>query len=104
MSDAKLVRRALLAVYDKGGVADLARALVGSGVELVSSGGTATTLREAGLPVTSVEEVTGSPEMLDGRVKTLHPKFARILRRVAGSRPTSISCRSWGSSRSISWS
>ena len=75
MSDAKLVRRALLAVYDKGGVADLARALVGSGVELVSSGGTATTLREAGLPVTSVEDVTGSPEMLDGRVKTLHPKI-----------------------------
>ena len=75
MSDAKLVRRALLAVYDKGGVVDLARALVELGVELVSSGGTATTLRESGLPVTSVEEVTGSPEMLDGRVKTLHPKI-----------------------------
>ena len=75
MSDAKLVRRALLAVYDKGGVVDLARALVELGVELVSSGGTASTLREAGLPVTPVEEVTGSPEMLDGRVKTLHPKI-----------------------------
>ncbi len=75
MSDAKLVRRALLAVYDKGGVADLARALVELGVELVSSGGTAATLREAGLPVTPVDEVTGSPEMLDGRVKTLHPKI-----------------------------
>ena len=75
MSDAKLIRRALLAVYDKGGVVDLARALVELGVELVSSGGTASTLREAGLPVTPVEEVTGSPEMLDGRVKTLHPKI-----------------------------
>ena len=67
------VRRALLAVYDKQGVVDLARALVETGATLVSSGGTAATLLEAGLPVTPVEEVTGSPEMLGGRVKTLHP-------------------------------
>jgi phosphoribosylaminoimidazolecarboxamide formyltransferase/IMP cyclohydrolase len=69
------VRRALLAVYDKTGVVELARGLAELGVSLVSSGGTAAALREAGLEVTSVEEVTGSPEMLDGRVKTLHPRI-----------------------------
>ena len=74
MSDATTpVRRALLAVYDKFGVVAFAGELVARGVSLVSSGGTAATLREAGLPVTPVEEVTGSPEMLGGRVKTLHP-------------------------------
>ncbi|MGH2539230.1 MAG: bifunctional phosphoribosylaminoimidazolecarboxamide formyltransferase/IMP cyclohydrolase [Actinomycetota bacterium] len=73
MVEVRRVRRALLAVYDKRGVVDLARALVDMGVTLVSSGGTAATLAEAGLAVTPVEEVTGSPEMLDGRVKTLHP-------------------------------
>ena len=73
MSDVKPVRRALLAVYDKQGVVDLARALVEMGVTLVSSGGTAATLADAGLPVTPVEQVTGLPEMLGGRVKTLHP-------------------------------
>lgn len=67
------VGRALMAVYDKTGAVEFGRALVDRGVTLVSSGGTAATLREAGLPVTTVEEVTGSPEMLDGRVKTLHP-------------------------------
>jgi len=75
MSDVRPVRRALLAVFDKSGVVELASALVEQGVTLVSSGGTAKTLREAGIPVTPVEEVTGSPEMLDGRVKTLHPKI-----------------------------
>jgi phosphoribosylaminoimidazolecarboxamide formyltransferase/IMP cyclohydrolase len=69
------VRRALLAVYDKAGVVELARALRGLGVELVSSGGTAATLRDAGVDVTPVEEVTGFPEMLGGRVKTLHPRI-----------------------------
>ncbi len=69
------VRRALLAVYDKGGVVELAQGLRELGVELVSSGGTAATLRGAGVEVTEVAEVTGFPEMLDGRVKTLHPKI-----------------------------
>jgi phosphoribosylaminoimidazolecarboxamide formyltransferase/IMP cyclohydrolase len=69
------VRRALLAVYDKAGIVGFARGLSELGVALVSSGGTAATLREAGLDVTPVEEVTGSPEMLDGRVKTLHPRI-----------------------------
>jgi len=73
MTEVTQVRRALLAVYDKQGVVDLARALVETGASLVSSGGTAATLLDAGLPVTPVDEVTGSPEMLGGRVKTLHP-------------------------------
>ncbi len=75
MADAQPVRRVLLAVYDKTGVVELARGLVELGATLVSSGGTAQALREAGLPVTPVEDVTGSPEMLGGRVKTLHPKI-----------------------------
>ena len=75
MTDVREARRALLAVYDKAGVVELARALVELGVSLVSSGGTAATLRDAGVPVTPVEEVTGFPEMLDGRVKTLHPRI-----------------------------
>jgi phosphoribosylaminoimidazolecarboxamide formyltransferase/IMP cyclohydrolase len=67
-------RRALLSVSDKTGLADLGRGLVARGFELVSTGGTARALREAGLPVTDVAAVTGFPEMLDGRVKTLHPR------------------------------
>ncbi len=67
-------RRALLSVSDKTGLADLGRGLVARGFELVSTGGTARALREAGLPVTDVAAVTGNPEMLDGRVKTLHPR------------------------------
>jgi len=69
------VRRALLSVSDKTNLVDFAGALVNAGVELVASGGTAATLRAAGLPVTSVESVTGAAEMLDGRVKTLHPNI-----------------------------
>jgi phosphoribosylaminoimidazolecarboxamide formyltransferase/IMP cyclohydrolase len=75
VTDVREVRRALLAVYDKAGVVDLARGLAEMGVALVSSGGTAATLRQAGLDVTAVEDVTGFPEMLDGRVKTLHPRI-----------------------------
>ncbi len=74
MSDRVRVRRALLSVWDRTGVVDLAKALVEAGAELVSSGGTAQHLRdEGGLAVIDVSEVTGFPEMLDGRVKTLHP-------------------------------
>ncbi len=68
------IRRALLSVSDKSGLVELARGLSGAGVELVSTGGTANALREAGLPVRDVSELTGFPEMMDGRVKTLHPK------------------------------
>src|ERR1700719_268860 len=65
--------RALLSVSDKTGIADLGRGLVARGFTLVSTGGTARALTDAGLPVTGVSEVTGLPEMLAGRVKTLHP-------------------------------
>ena len=67
--------RALLSVYDKTGIVELARGLADMGWELVSSGGTSAALRDAGLDVTTVESVTGSPEMLGDRVKTLHPKI-----------------------------
>ena len=73
MTDLLPIRRALVSTYDKTGLIELGRALVGAGVELVSTGSTAATLAGAGLPVTPVEEVTGFPECLDGRVKTLHP-------------------------------
>jgi phosphoribosylaminoimidazolecarboxamide formyltransferase/IMP cyclohydrolase len=73
MTEVRPVRRALIAVFDKDGVVDLARGLSELGVELVSSGGTAATIAAAGIDVTPVEAVTGFPEMLDGRVKTLHP-------------------------------
>ena len=69
------VRRALLSVSDKSGLLELARALIGHGVQILSTGGTAKALREAGLAVTDVSEVTGFPEIMDGRVKTLHPKI-----------------------------
>src|SRR6266545_3604187 len=65
--------RALLSVSDKTGIVDLGRGLVGRGFELVSTGGTARVLVDAGLPVTGVSDLTGVPEMMDGRVKTLHP-------------------------------
>ena len=68
------IRRALLSVTDKTGVVDLARALDGMNVELFSTGGTAKLIRDSGVPVKDVSELTGFPEMLDGRVKTLHPK------------------------------
>ncbi|MGR3542342.1 MAG: bifunctional phosphoribosylaminoimidazolecarboxamide formyltransferase/IMP cyclohydrolase [Hasllibacter sp.] len=68
------IRRALLSVSDKEGLAELGRALAGAGVEILSTGGTARALREAGLEVTDVAEVTGHPEVMDGRVKTLHPR------------------------------
>src|SRR5204862_7908540 len=67
-------RRALLSASDKTGLVDFASGLVAARFELVSTGGTARTLRDAGLPVTDVAAVTGAPEMLDGRVKTLHPR------------------------------
>jgi phosphoribosylaminoimidazolecarboxamide formyltransferase/IMP cyclohydrolase len=69
------IRRALLSVSDKTGLADFARGLIRHGVTLISTGGTAKALRDAGLAVTDVSQVTGFPEIMDGRVKTLHPKI-----------------------------
>jgi phosphoribosylaminoimidazolecarboxamide formyltransferase/IMP cyclohydrolase len=68
------IKRALLSVYDKAGLAELAKALHEAGAEIVSTGSTARTIEQAGVPVTKVEDLTGFPECLDGRVKTLHPR------------------------------
>src|SRR5438309_3584437 len=69
------IRRALISVSEKTGVVELARELISFGVEIISTGGTAKTLREAGIEVRDVSDVTGFPEMMDGRIKTLHPKI-----------------------------
>ena len=74
MADATPVKRALISVSDKTGIVDFAKRLEAAGVDLVSTGGTAKALREAGLSVRDVSDVTGFPEMMDGRIKTLHPK------------------------------
>ncbi len=73
MSEYTAIRRALISVYDKTGLDDLARGLTRAGVEIISTGSTAATIRAAGVQVLEVADMTGSPEMLDGRVKTLHP-------------------------------
>jgi len=69
------IQRALLSVSDKSGLIDFAKVLVAAGVELISTGGTAKAIRDAGLPVKDISAHTGFPEMMDGRVKTLHPKI-----------------------------
>ena len=68
------VKRALISVSDKSGIVEFARSLTDMGVEIISTGGTARAIAEAGVAVTSVDQVTGFPEILNGRVKTLHPK------------------------------
>ena len=73
MSERQAVRRALISVYDKTGIEDFAKGLADAGVEIVSTGSTAARIAAAGVAVTPVDEVTGFPEVLDGRVKTLHP-------------------------------
>ena len=73
-TERKPVRRALVSVYDKTGLIELAEGLHAAGVALVSTGSTAARIAEAGVPVTEVAELTGFPECLDGRVKTLHPR------------------------------
>jgi len=69
------IRRALISVSDKTGIIDFARGLKESGCEIISTGGTAKALREAGIDVVEVSDVTGFPELMDGRIKTLHPKI-----------------------------
>ncbi len=89
MTDRQSIRRALVSVYDKTGLLELARDLADAGTEIVSTGSTAATIRDAGIAVTDAADVTGFPEMLDGRVKTLHPRLhAGILadRRLASHR------------------
>ncbi len=67
------IRRALLSVSDKSGIVELARSLDAAGAELLSTGGTARLIADSGIPVTEISDHTGFPEMMDGRVKTLHP-------------------------------
>src|SRR5262249_26871876 len=74
MADARRITRALISVSNKTGLVEFARGLASHAVELVSTGGTAKALKDAGLKVMDVSELTGFPEMMDGRVKTLHPK------------------------------
>jgi phosphoribosylaminoimidazolecarboxamide formyltransferase/IMP cyclohydrolase len=75
MTDLRKIKRALISLSDKTGAVEFAKALTGHGVEIISTGGTAKSLRENGIAVTEVAELTGFPEMMDGRVKTLHPKI-----------------------------
>src|SRR5688572_16190151 len=70
------IQRALLSVTDKTGITEFARGLQALGIELVSTGGTGRTLRDSGLAVRDVSEITGFPEMMDGRLKTIHPRIA----------------------------
>src|SRR5688572_438063 len=74
MSDLVPVKRALLSVSDKTDLVPFARRLAGFGVQIVSTGGTARALEQAGVPVTPIDRLTGFPEMMDGRLKTLHPR------------------------------
>ena len=69
------IKRALISVSDKTGLEDFGKALADQGVEILSTGGSAKALRDAGVPVTEVSDFTGFPEIMDGRVKTLHPKI-----------------------------
>src|SRR5262245_37744498 len=84
MASSPRIGRALLSVSDKTGLVDLARALAAHGVELVSTGGTAAVIKAAGIAVRDVSDLTGFPEMMDGRVKTLHPRVHGGLLAVRG--------------------
>jgi phosphoribosylaminoimidazolecarboxamide formyltransferase/IMP cyclohydrolase len=90
------IRRALLSVSDKAGLAPLAQTLAAAGIELISTGGTAKALREVGLTVTDLSDYTGFPEMLDGRVKTLHPKVHGGLLYIRGKKSHQDSARQYG--------
>src|ERR1039457_5636489 len=90
------IRRALLSVSDKAGLVPLAQTLAAAEVELISTGGTAKALREAGLKVTDLSAYTGFPEMLDGRVKTLHPKVHGGLLYIRGNESHEAAIRTHG--------
>src|SRR5438067_331668 len=90
------IQRALLSVSDKTGLVPFAQALTAAGVELISTGGTAKVLRDAGLKVKDISEHTGFPEMLDGRVKTLHPKVHGGLLYIRGNETHEAAVRAHG--------
>ena len=93
MTELRKIRRALISVSDKSGIVDFATHLTKFGIEIISTGGTAKALREAGLKVKEVSDVTGFPEMMDGRVKTLHPKIHGALLAFAIMQITSLLSR-----------
>ena len=97
------IQRALLSVTDKSGIVEFARALAQDGVELISTGGTAKALREAGVAVKDISELTGFPEMLDGRVKTLHPKVHGGILHMRGNPEHVAAITSMEFSRSTWW-
>src|SRR2546421_8057389 len=96
MPDLRRITRALISVSEKTGLVDFARALAGHGVELVSTGGTRKALADAGLKVRDVSELTGFPEMMDGRVKTLHPKVHGGLLAIRDNKDHAASLQSHG--------
>ena len=96
MTDLRHITRALVSVSDKSGLIDFARALAGHGIELVSTGGTAKAIAEAGLKVRDVSDLTGFPEMMDGRVKTLHPKVHGGLLAIRGNTEHAAAMRDHG--------
>ena len=96
MSGLRRIRRALLSVTDKTGLVEFARALAAHDIELVSTGGTARALREAGLSVRDISDLTGFPEMLDGRVKTLHPKVHGGILHIRGNKEHVAAVREHG--------
>ncbi len=96
IADPRPISRALLSVSDKSGLAEFARALTAHGIELVSTGGTAKALKDAGLKVVDVAELTGFPEMMDGRVKTLHPKVHGGLLAVRGDKQHAAAMQAHG--------
>jgi phosphoribosylaminoimidazolecarboxamide formyltransferase/IMP cyclohydrolase len=103
-SDLRRVSRALLSVSDKAGLVPFAAALAARGVALVSTGGTSAALKAAGLAVEDVADVTGFPEMMDGRVKTLHPAIHGGLLAVRSDPGHAAALASTASRRSTSWS
>ena len=96
MSDLMPVRRALISVSDKTGLIDFARFLEAQGVEILSTGGSAKAIRDAGIKVVEVADHTGFPEMLDGRVKTLHPKVHGGLLGIRGNAQHEAAMKSHG--------
>ena len=102
-SHPRRITRALLSVSDKAGLIAFASELARYGVELVSTGGTAKALNDAGLTVIDVAELTGSSEMMDGRVKTLHPKVHGALLAIRGNKEHVAAMESTTSNQSICW-
>ena len=97
------IQRALISVSDKTGLVDFAKELHALGIEIVSTGGTARSLKDAGIPVVEISQFTGFPEMFDGRVKTLHPKVHGALLYLRGNPDHEAQAANTASSPSI-WS